>query len=26
VAALAGSLGVAPSGNINPEREFPSMF
>ncbi len=25
-AALAGSLGVAPSGNINPEREFPSMF
>ena len=26
MAALAGSLGVAPSGNINPEREFPSMF
>ena len=25
-AAVAGSLGVAPSGNINPEREFPSMF
>ncbi len=24
--ALAGSLGLAPSGNINPEREFPSMF
>ncbi|MBA3250841.1 MAG: tartrate dehydrogenase [Geodermatophilaceae bacterium] len=25
-AAVAGSLGVAPSGNINPERDFPSMF
>ncbi|CAN5229249.1 tartrate dehydrogenase [soil metagenome] len=25
-AAVAGSLGVAPSGNINPSREFPSMF
>ncbi|MFL9824254.1 tartrate dehydrogenase [Rhodoplanes sp. SY1] len=25
-AALAGSLGIAPTGNINPEREFPSMF
>jgi len=25
-AAVAGSLGVAPSGNINPERNFPSMF
>src|SRR5579864_1118297 len=25
-AALAGSLGVAPTGNINPERTFPSMF
>ncbi|MDQ4037028.1 MAG: tartrate dehydrogenase [Actinomycetota bacterium] len=25
-AAVAGSLGVAPSGNLNPEREFPSMF
>ena len=24
--ALAGSIGIAPSGNINPEREFPSMF
>lgn len=24
--ALAGSLGVAPSGNIDPERRFPSMF
>lgn len=24
--ALAGSLGIAPSGNLNPEREFPSMF
>jgi tartrate dehydrogenase/decarboxylase/D-malate dehydrogenase len=25
-AALAGSLGVAPTANINPERKFPSMF
>jgi tartrate dehydrogenase/decarboxylase/D-malate dehydrogenase len=25
-AALAGSLGVAPTANLNPEREFPSMF
>jgi tartrate dehydrogenase/decarboxylase / D-malate dehydrogenase len=25
-AAVAGSLGVAPSGNINPERAHPSMF
>lgn len=25
-AALAGGLGIAPSGNINPEKEFPSMF
>jgi tartrate dehydrogenase/decarboxylase/D-malate dehydrogenase len=25
-AALAGSLGLAPSGNLNPEREHPSMF
>ena len=25
-AAVAGSLGVAPSGNLNPEREHPSMF
>jgi tartrate dehydrogenase/decarboxylase/D-malate dehydrogenase len=24
--AICGSLGVAPSGNINPERTFPSMF
>jgi len=24
--ALAGSLGVAPTANINPERNFPSMF
>jgi tartrate dehydrogenase/decarboxylase/D-malate dehydrogenase len=24
--ALAGSIGLAPSANINPEREFPSMF
>jgi tartrate dehydrogenase/decarboxylase/D-malate dehydrogenase len=24
--AVAGSLGVAPSGNINPERDHPSMF
>jgi tartrate dehydrogenase/decarboxylase/D-malate dehydrogenase len=24
--ALAGSLGIAPSANINPERKFPSMF
>lgn len=24
--ALMGSLGMAPSGNLNPEREFPSMF
>jgi len=24
--AIAGSLGVAPSANINPERDFPSMF
>lgn len=24
--ALAGSLGIAPSGNLNPERDFPSMF
>src|ERR1700756_5166554 len=24
-AALAGSLGIAPTGNINPERTFPSM-
>jgi tartrate dehydrogenase/decarboxylase / D-malate dehydrogenase len=25
-AALAGSLGLAPTGNLNPERRFPSMF
>ena len=25
-AAVSGSLGIAPSGNINPERQFPSMF
>jgi tartrate dehydrogenase/decarboxylase/D-malate dehydrogenase len=25
-AALAGSLGIAPTANINPERQFPSMF
>ncbi|HEY4224346.1 MAG TPA: tartrate dehydrogenase [Pseudolysinimonas sp.] len=25
-AALSGSIGVAPSANINPEREHPSMF
>ncbi len=24
--AVAGSIGIAPSGNINPERAFPSMF
>lgn len=24
--AVMGSLGLGPSGNINPEREFPSMF
>jgi len=24
--ALMGSLGLGPSGNINPEKEFPSMF
>ena len=23
---MAGSIGIAPSGNLNPEREFPSMF
>jgi tartrate dehydrogenase/decarboxylase/D-malate dehydrogenase len=25
-AALAGSIGIAPSANLNPERKFPSMF
>jgi len=24
--AVAGSIGIAPSGNINPARKFPSMF
>jgi len=24
--ALAGSIGIAPSGNINPEKDHPSMF
>jgi tartrate dehydrogenase/decarboxylase / D-malate dehydrogenase len=24
--AIAGSIGIAPSGNLNPEREHPSMF
>jgi tartrate dehydrogenase/decarboxylase/D-malate dehydrogenase len=24
--AIAGSIGIAPSANINPEKEFPSMF
>jgi tartrate dehydrogenase/decarboxylase/D-malate dehydrogenase len=24
--AIIGSLGMAPSGNINPERTYPSMF
>ncbi|CCH80224.1 putative tartrate dehydrogenase [Nostocoides japonicum T1-X7] len=26
VAAVAGSIGIAPSANINPERRYPSMF
>ena len=26
VAAAAGSIGIAPSANLNPEREHPSMF
>lgn len=26
VAAVAGSIGVAPSANLNPPRQFPSMF
>lgn len=26
VAAVAGSIGVAPSANLNPERDYPSMF
>jgi tartrate dehydrogenase/decarboxylase / D-malate dehydrogenase len=25
-AAIAGSIGIAPSGNLNPEHEHPSMF
>ncbi len=25
-AALAGSLGIAPTANLNPDRKFPSMF
>jgi tartrate dehydrogenase/decarboxylase/D-malate dehydrogenase len=25
-AGVVGSMGLAPSGNLNPEREFPSMF
>jgi tartrate dehydrogenase/decarboxylase / D-malate dehydrogenase len=25
-AAVAGSIGLAPSANLNPERQFPSMF
>ncbi len=25
-AAVVGSIGIAPSGNINPERDHPSMF
>ena len=25
-AALSGSLGIAPTANLNPEREFPSLF
>lgn len=25
-AAIVGSIGIAPSGNINPEGDFPSMF
>ena len=24
--AVAGSIGIAPGGNINPEKEYPSMF
>lgn len=26
LAAVAGSIGIAPSANLNPEREYPSMF
>jgi tartrate dehydrogenase/decarboxylase/D-malate dehydrogenase len=25
-AAVAGSIGIAPSANLNPERDYPSMF
>jgi tartrate dehydrogenase/decarboxylase/D-malate dehydrogenase len=25
-AGVVGSMGLAPSGNLNPEREYPSMF
>jgi tartrate dehydrogenase/decarboxylase/D-malate dehydrogenase len=25
-AALAGSMGIAPTANLNPSRQFPSMF
>ena len=25
-AALAGSIGIGPTANLNPERKFPSMF
>jgi tartrate dehydrogenase/decarboxylase/D-malate dehydrogenase len=25
-AALSGSLGIGPTANLNPERQFPSMF
>lgn len=25
-AAIAGSIGIAPSANLNPEKEYPSMF
>jgi len=25
-AALSGSIGLAPTANLNPERQFPSMF
>jgi tartrate dehydrogenase/decarboxylase/D-malate dehydrogenase len=24
--AIAGSIGIAPGGNINPEKQYPSMF
>ncbi|MCP3426951.1 isocitrate/isopropylmalate family dehydrogenase [Rothia sp. AR01] len=26
LSAVAGSIGIAPSANLNPEREFPSLF